>query len=718
MRLFIVLLCLVAMAYSSYAQNDLYVLDPQRNWDRRDGTIEKAAIVMKPQGVYTLVDLYLTFSARYQAFNPDRNLEVVFEFQLPEDAHVIDSWLWIDDVIIKAEMQDRWTASQFYEEIVGRNQDPSILFKNGGGHYALRIFPMAPESSRKVKISYLLPADWEAEKVSTALPLSLLQSSLTPLQSANIRVWLPTEWGAPRLEGTSTSLVQVSDESLGHFWETNLTADQLAAETVIQLATDSPAKEGVFVGTIDHAGTSFYQMVLFPEVVANLPESVNKKLMVAFDYNATNAGLISQAYLLEMVKAQLKQRLSPQDSFNLVFSDLMIEPWSNHWLPGDDETINATFASLAPSPIAAYSNLPSLLSEGLQFIQQQGGGTLLLAASNDDFNQVEEANTLIADLLNLMGEEKTPISILDYQNSNFSVTWINNQYFIGNEYFYVNLSRLTGGYYTKQANCCSMTSFDENIAKTFLAATALKGQMDIYTGLEEGFCYQRYTLGQQNEQINLSQPFRQIGKYTGQFPFHIELAGEYQNNFFGNMISLDETQLIQSGPQLREAWTGQFIKQLEKSGSDNATISTIINRSIEDRVLSLYTALIALEPSQGGEICLECIDEGGEEIVSTEAILGNDSLLILNAFPNPFKEKVTIHLQLNQKVNPADCQFEIFNLMGQKVMEYKLSAFTSQNEFTLDWEGTSSTGAAVSSGVYFFIARTPLGTSQLKLQFL
>lgn len=718
MRIFIALLfCMLASLPSFSQYTHLQVLDPQRNWDQRSGTIEEAAIVMKPQGIYTLVDLYLTFSARDQGFGAGRNLEVVLDFHLPSDAHIVDSWLWFNGQIIKAEMKDRWTATFVYEEIVGRNQDPSILYKEGNGQYQLRIFPMEATASRKVKLSYLMPAQWGVQQVSTALPVELLASSWHPLQTVNLRVWQEQEWGTPRLEGNSSiALDLVNDPEHGNFWEKKLSPDQLTGG--LKLVNHSPAKDGVYVGVLGEPSNSIYQMVLIPEEAASFPAGMGRKMMLVFDYNSDNVSGVSQAYLLNQMKQQLKERLSPQDSFNLIFSNLFIEPWSELWLPGDPETIDATFDALSTEPIAEYSNLPSLLAEGIQFINETGGnGSLLLAANNDDFDDLQSANTLVEDLLELRGDNQIPINILDYQNRNFGGTWIGNRYYRGNEYLYTNLSQLTGGEYVNQLNCCPTPTFDENVVSIFGMATGLQGQVDIYTGLAEGFCYQRYTLGQAGDLSSLNKPVRQLGKYNGQFPFHIEMAGEYQNTFFGNVISIPEGELIQSDSFLNEAWTGQLIQQMEKSGGDNGTISAIINQSIDARVLSIYTALIALEPSQGGEICLECVDESGD-VVSTEDPVALEDLLVLEAFPNPFKERVNIRIQLNEKVQAEDCDFSIFNLMGQRVLRFTQPSLTGSNEFNFSWEGQSSSGVPLPSGVYLFVATTPNGKAFLRLNYL
>ena len=114
------------------AQFYLRVYDPQASWRTAPVNIDEAIVTLAPHGAYTEVGMYLTFSAKgaESLFAPDLPLEVRFEFQLPREAMVTDSWLWVDDQIIQAKILDRWTASQIYESIVNRRRDPSILFKD------------------------------------------------------------------------------------------------------------------------------------------------------------------------------------------------------------------------------------------------------------------------------------------------------------------------------------------------------------------------------------------------------------------------------------------------------------------------------------------------------------------------------------------------------------------------------------------------------------
>jgi hypothetical protein len=197
--------------------NQLRVGDPRNSWQTYQGTIEEASLTVSPKGLFMEYGLYLTFSSRGTEWtNQKDTLEVTLNFDLPENAMITDSWLWFGKDTIKAVILDRWTASSIYESIVQRRRDPSILFKQSANQYELRIFPMAGNETRKVKITYLLPVSWNKYNISTSLPFPILKTSLTLPEKFNITIIDDANWKNPQIPG---------DESLVFKSETNENGD-------------------------------------------------------------------------------------------------------------------------------------------------------------------------------------------------------------------------------------------------------------------------------------------------------------------------------------------------------------------------------------------------------------------------------------------------------------------------------------------------------------
>lgn len=142
---------------------ELTVLDPLNPWNSNEtGNIDSAFITITPKINYAQVDMVLVYSAKetyLASLLSEIQLEVQTTFDIPENTIVIDSWLWIEEYISIAHLIDLNTATNIYESYVERTQDPSLLRYNSynANQIDLNIYPMPSASSRKVKLSFLVP---------------------------------------------------------------------------------------------------------------------------------------------------------------------------------------------------------------------------------------------------------------------------------------------------------------------------------------------------------------------------------------------------------------------------------------------------------------------------------------------------------------------------------------------------------------------------------
>ncbi len=305
------------------AQTALNVNVP--NWwgwgNSEQATIEEATIVVRPKGLYMEVGLYLELSANGTSLEAYDELEIKLDFGLPADAIIHDSWLWIDDQIIKADLLDRWTASGIYEDIVDRAQDPSILYQLSATQYQLRIFPLnnASQGPRKVKITYLMPVDWSANTAQIELPVEILRSSVLELSTVDLRVWTEAPWGNPRvyapLSAQTTTLNWVDDNVWGGHQYAELAWTDL--EAGLSLVVDAPFENGVFVS---HNETEqMYQFAVLPQQALNLDGATNRKVVFVLNYMVDKTNNLTKEELLQTLRQSMLDLLNPTDSFNLVY---------------------------------------------------------------------------------------------------------------------------------------------------------------------------------------------------------------------------------------------------------------------------------------------------------------------------------------------------------------------------------------------------------------
>lgn len=696
----------------SHSSDWLWVEDPQRPWIDGRGTIEGALISVHPQGIYTEIGLYLTFSARGLGFTNTDTLEVQFNFQLPEQIIIHDSWLWIGEEIIRAKIMDKWTAASIYEDIVNRRKDPSILFKRGQGRYELRIFPMAGNETRKVKISYLAPTQWNAKQTLTPLPTNLLRTSKYQVTKFHLLTWLDQEWQNPRLiEFPEIPFESLTDPKFGDYIRADITPD--AVQSNLNFAIDSPLKDGIYLNKFDTDQGGIYQLAFLPSAALDL--SSEFKVAILFDNDAANSD-ISEKEILNSVQSALFSHLSPSDSFNLIFSNLDITRASEHWVAADSITIVNTFQNLGEDPMADYSNLPSLLANGIDFIKTHGNdGSILLISSADQMGDYQVANQLIDDILALM-DPILPIHVADFQNQNLSHHWIAGRTYYGNQYFYTNITRLTTSSYYHLFH--TNFSFSEILASTFQSFSGFISSFDLHTKLQNGFCYGRFNMNASESSIYLNRPILQVGKYNGSFPFLIDASGVYKSEVFAQQINIQENEIAPADTLSEEIWVGNFIKALESETQTNDIVNEIIDFSINERVLSVYSAFICLEPERGGEVCYDCLDES--QLVGIEELEENseaDSLL-LQAYPNPFNAQTTIKFNLKESLAPQQLNFAIYNILGQQVRNLKPEAPSDGKSYRFSWDGINDNGKTVSSGNYFLVINTPRHRYSLKLLYL
>jgi hypothetical protein len=705
--LYFILILLLSSSYLS-ASNSLRIINP-RGFATMQGTIEEATVSVKPKGVYMEIGLYLTFSAKNWNYSGD-SLEVEFKFDLPENSIVHDSWLWVGEDIIRGEIMDKWTASAIYEDIVKRRKDPSILYKRSANNYELRIFPILPSEKRKVKITYLVPVQLSLNKIIAPLPTELLRTSRYPVPALYLLTWLEDEWKNPGIaEFPDIKFNSLSDSLFGNYIRADITSAVL--QSSIHFSMDSPLKNGIYLNTFKKEDEGFYQLAFLPSKALSI--SSPSKVALLFDFVPSTSSLTTKE-ILQSVKSFLNSNFSDKDSLNLIFSQLDIKRASEKWFSADSATIEGMFNSVGENPLSSYSNLTALLVNGIDFVKKNGNdGSIVLIASSDRLWEYQFANQLTADLINLMNP-KIPIHVADFQDKNVTYSNIGGRYYRGNEYFYTNISRMTAASYF---SILSGYSFSQLISETIGSVRGILNSFDLYTSLSNGYCYSRIDLSKQINTVYLDKPIIQIGKFRGELPFVIESSGVYESDVFSEKIDVSGENIFQCDSSASKIWTGNYIQSLETEKQSDAVINEIVDKSINERVLSIYSAFLCLEPSRGGKVCYDCMDEseltGIQESISTE----NDSLS-LNAYPNPFNNEIQISVTLPQSEIKENISFKIYDILGQVVKRFEYNRSQIQNKYSFTWYGKNDNGLTVASGTYIFVVEAANKRYSKKLLYL
>lgn len=685
-----------------FAQFSLDVSDPQASWYRYKGTIEEATISVGPKGIFSQISTYLTFSAKGTSFPTSSQIEIVLRFDLPEGSFVTDLWLWIGDKISKGVILDTWTASSIYEGIVNRRRDPAILTKKGPHSYELRVYPLIPGGTRKVKITYLVPNSWSTSSVAIQLPLEILKTTANKIQNVNLITWKNAEWDNPRVTSLGGSFTEKNDTFFGDHFE--MPIPNYYAFSSLNLEFNNPMVNGVFLKVFKKLNEGYYQLSLFPNASLTVAK---KKVLFLIDYDSRKSNA-TRKQILDGIKSMLKTNFVTGDVFNIFYSGLSIGKASANWISVDSANISSTFYKVTESSLSTYSNLPTLLREGYDYIANNNGGMVYFISNSDQVGSYLTANQLIADIKKIM-TSNVPTYILDCNDKEFTYYYFSNRSYIGNEYFYDNLARLTGGVYSHATSNLqnSMNDLVQRISGTLTS-------FDLYTTLENGFCYSRQPLGTSNQNVYLTQAVTQLGKFVGNFPFIIKTSGMYNSNPFTQTMVIQDAEWRMTDNVTEKMWISSYISSLESRQINNSTISEIINLSLTNRVLSRYSAFLAVEGDTA--YCRDCYNDNGNftDVKEDQEIPTEFSI---DAYPNPFNSQVTITVKLPNNMKTKNLTFKIYNILGQVVKTFTINESIG-NVLKLKWDGLNDAGQVASSGVYIFTVGGSGFTKSLKLMYV
>ncbi len=660
-KLFILFFC--ALSTSVSAQSNYLQVD-NLWWYVTPMSIDTLVFEIKPKGLYAEVGMYFDFSVRgteFEYYSEQDSLEIQMGFTLPENVEVTDMWLWVFDSCVHAGMYDRWTATQIYEGYVTRRTDPALLYKdnysNGDDHYTFRIFPMLVNMPRKAKITYLVPIeDLLSNNPHIPLPLNIIKLSALNILECKIKYYPDAGMGAP-LPADYFNFTLVSD-SEGDYYVAEAN-DILGSGTPLEtltLSMQNTAQDNLFAGTFEDTehNDKFFQMQIKPEEIFNIEQ--NKKALILFDFIDNNSSMSAQQ-VINGLKSQILNNFDENDSINIMISGMVTNVLNSNWLPCDSTTITDLFDNISPSQFSNFTNLPTLFIDGIDFVQTHGNdANIILISSANNHASLNEANSLMENIFAQMGSNQIPIHTIDLDNVNSSNEgyYIGNYYYRGNEYLYTILAAQTGAYFMQLYDY----SYSEMLETVSNRLGGYLTSFDVFVNLEQGFTYANYEIGQSSNLTWVNDVYSIVGKYTGSGNFRIIASGESPDGeLYYNELIVDGSNVQTLDNVTRSLWAGQQIREMYTYTQNNTVVSQIIYTSMGERVLSYYTAFLALEPGEG-----QLNEENNNNTGLNEDAAKN--AIIFEVYPNPATEVAFINYYL-----PYDAQvtIEIFDLFGKRL---------------------------------------------------
>lgn len=644
---------------NALASTSLRVQNPDF-WSSENGTMEKVSLQLTPVGLYTQCDLFIDFSGeqyyQYNYYGSDEDsIEVQYYFDLPANAIVTDSWLWVGEDIVVADLIDRSTATEIYENIVDRRRDPSILYKNSNTQYELRVYPLTKNEPRKVKISFLIQNSWSASGVTTIIPMDFLDFYNTKDTPIDIVAIHDSLWTSPIFSSTHP-VYELTAENGTTFIQTQIPTSEFDKQ--ITLTYDTPLENGVYLqkhATNNNSG--YYQLAILP---SHFIQS-NKKRRVAllFDHDPSYTTESAES-IWDQSFAALKSTLSDDEYFNVFYSKLTTKTASNEWIKATDSNIDSVKTALwNKNPLNSHSSVPAMIGKAFEFIDENGGtGDIILISSSAGINSKNSANILLEDIEEIDNDHV--ISVVDYFNHYTPRVYINGVLYYGNAYLYSELARTTGGIYSFTRNG---DNFLQLVTRALASSAGSYSVFNASVDLDDfGFTYSDYILSTPNR-LYLNECFKQVGKYYLDSDFEITLVAETEDGIVGGSIVANNPAQDADSVSL-QIWSDQRIRTLASQGNTNEEIGNIIELSLDSRVLSRHTAFLALDPNDFEDvvICEDCDDQ--IIIIGNEEVLDNESIVSLSVFPNPVSDILNISIELPREYSDLTGVLTLTSLDG------------------------------------------------------
>jgi hypothetical protein len=156
-------------------------------------------------------------------------------------------------------------------------------------------------------------------------------------------------------------------------------------------------------------------------------------------------------------------------------------------------------------------------------------------------------------------------------------------------------------------------------------------------------------------------------------------------------------------------WNWKYLRLLEdKKNKTKKESYDLTNRSITNRILTMQTAFLCLEPWMMGR------DTLGEEEEPTTSVQENitEVGLEITYGPNPIENNLVINLNITNETTMI-LSIGIYDVLGSLVKGFQIDSFA--NSMNLDWDANSESNGRVAPGVYYLVIKTNSGNKILKL---
>ena len=289
------------------------------------------ALPVKSINIDTKINGQLATTHVEQVFRNDTQytLEGTYFFPIPETASIAEFAIWENGKKLVGEVRSREEARRIYDEIVRRQRDPGLLEYAGKNLFQASIFPIPPNSDKKLELTYTEVLKGESGTVAYRYPLGTGRNIWSRTEHERV----PPKRGQQRF-GTISGTVEITGrEALRNIYSPTHQIDVKQkgekAATISFETKSSDADFQLFYGlsnsefgmsliTYREPGKDgYFLLTLSPRDDISEKELVNKDIVFVLD---TSGSMAEEGKIEKARKALLFgiRTLRPGDRFNII----------------------------------------------------------------------------------------------------------------------------------------------------------------------------------------------------------------------------------------------------------------------------------------------------------------------------------------------------------------------------------------------------------------
>lgn len=266
-----------------------------------------------------------TTSVDQEFYNPNpQRLEGTYLFPVPKGAQIDKFSMDIGGKQVEAELLSADKARKIYEDIVRRAKDPALLEYADRDVFKVRVFPIEPNSKKRIQISYTQVLKSDAGLVSYVYPLNTEKFSSKPIKNVSVKVELSNERPLKSIYSPSHS-VEIKRHGSNRA-TVGFEANNAHPDTDFALYF-APEKDELGVNLLTHKTSrddGFFLLLVSPGLETAKQKVIPKDVAFVLDTSGSMAGK-----KLEQAKKALRfcvENLNDEDRFEIVRFSTEVEP--------------------------------------------------------------------------------------------------------------------------------------------------------------------------------------------------------------------------------------------------------------------------------------------------------------------------------------------------------------------------------------------------------